>query len=92
MKAGDEGVRAITIYLSKPIIPVEKPVSHTVHTLDLMDNGITSLGCEFLGNALHPSSNKDLKKLMLDHNLIGTQGIKNLCEGRTCPSDTQGSL
>lgn len=79
IKALDEGVRAVSSYLAMPNI---------VKTLDLMDNGVTSLGkpsnylgCDFLGKALHPSANKTLQKLMLDHNNIGTEGLKNLCEG-----------
>ena len=79
VKAADEGVRSIANYLQG---------NKTVTILDLMDNGITALGitvlnlgCEFLGKALHPSSNQTLQKLMLDHNSIGTDGLKNLCQG-----------
>ena len=41
----DEGVRAICQYLE---------CNKNVLFLELLDNNITSLGCEFLGKALHP--------------------------------------
>ena len=72
MNAGDEGVRAIANYLQG---------NTTITILDLMDNGVTSLGCEFLAKGIHPAANKCLQKLMLDHNNIGTLGLKNLCQG-----------
>jgi hypothetical protein len=79
IKAGDEGIRSVCNFLNKNL---------TVTILDVMDNGLTplgrsvlSLGCEFLGGAMHPASNVTLKKLMLDHNLIGTSGLQNLCSG-----------
>lgn len=40
------------------------------------------IGCEFLGKAVHPAANQTLQKLMLDHNNIGSDGLKNLCRGR----------
>ena len=82
VRAGDEGIRALSNYMA---------INKTVTTLDIMDNGITQLGsrpltagCEFLGKALHPSSNLTLKKLMLDHNNIGSDGLRNLVSG-SCP-------
>jgi Ran GTPase-activating protein (RanGAP) involved in mRNA processing and transport len=84
VKAGDEGIRAVSNYLA---------TNKTVTTLDVMDNGITALGCEFLGKGLHPACNQTLKKLMLDHNNIGSQGLKNLCAGLALsPSLTELSL
>ena len=41
----DEGVRAICQFLE---------TTDTVQFLELLDNNITPLGCEFLGKALHP--------------------------------------
>jgi len=41
----DEGVRAICQYLE---------CTKNVLFLELLDNNITALGCEFLGKALHP--------------------------------------
>lgn len=88
IKAGDEGIRAVCNFLNK---------NTTVTILDVMDNGLTPLGrllvmsgCEFIGGAMHPASNLTLKKLMLDHNLIGTEGLQNLCSG--LPLVTQGWL
>lgn len=43
--------------------------------------GFFSTGCEFLGKGLHPASNQTLKKLMIDHNNIGTAGLANLVLG-----------
>jgi Ran GTPase-activating protein (RanGAP) involved in mRNA processing and transport len=45
--------------------------------LDLLDNNITSLGCEFLGKSLL-SPTVNLKQIKLDNNLIGNDGLKNL--------------
>ena len=41
----DEGVRAVCQYLE---------VAKNVAFLELLDNAITPLGCEFLSKALHP--------------------------------------
>ena len=49
--------------------------------LDLLDNKITSLGCEFIGNLVHPKSNTSLEILKLDHNEFGSKGMIALAEG-----------
>jgi hypothetical protein len=50
--------------------------------LDLLENGVTALGCEFIGKMiLHPINSVPLIKLKLDHNLIKVEGLKNLTEG-----------
>jgi Ran GTPase-activating protein (RanGAP) involved in mRNA processing and transport len=59
-KIGDEGVRFICKYLS---------TANSLDILDLMNNGITALGCEFLGKAL-TSPLVHLTQLKLDDNSI----------------------
>jgi Ran GTPase-activating protein (RanGAP) involved in mRNA processing and transport len=68
----DEGVRSICEYLD-----LGKPVT----ILELLDNKITALGCEFISKSLHPSSKPTIAILKLDHNNFGAQGVKNLSEG-----------
>jgi Ran GTPase-activating protein (RanGAP) involved in mRNA processing and transport len=53
---------------------------NSLQVLDLLDNGITSLGCEFFGKALVNPEIK-LRQIKLDNNLIGTEGLKNLSIG-----------
>eukprot|EP00828_Plagiopyla_frontata_P044629 TRINITY_DN7344_c0_g1_i1.p1 TRINITY_DN7344_c0_g1~~TRINITY_DN7344_c0_g1_i1.p1 ORF type:complete len:230 (-),score=47.93 TRINITY_DN7344_c0_g1_i1:114-803(-) len=53
----------------------------TVEKLDLLDNDITPLGCEFLGKILSVSSQLPLIELRLDHNVFGTEGLQNLAFG-----------
>jgi Ran GTPase-activating protein (RanGAP) involved in mRNA processing and transport len=52
-----------------------------VKALELLDNKITHLGCEFLGNLMHPKSNGSIQILKLDHNDIGADGLKTLTNG-----------
>ena len=47
----DEGTRAICQYLE-----IGKPVA----ILELLDNKITALGCEFISKALHPKMNPSI--------------------------------
>ena len=65
----DEGLRSICNYIDKV---------RTVEYLDLMDNKITALGCEFLGKTL---KNESIAKLKLDNNEIRNEGIANLTVG-----------
>lgn len=67
----DEGVRAICQYLE-----IGKPVLF----LELLDNRITALGCEFIARALHPKMNPTIQVLKLDHNQFGSQGVINLSQ------------
>ena len=67
----DEGLRSICNYIDK---------CNTIEYLDLMENNITSLGCELLSKVLINPSHKIIK-LRLDNNAIGTPGIKVLAEG-----------
>ena len=55
----DEGVRAICQFLE-----LGKPTLF----LELLDNRITHLGCEFISRALHPKMNPTIQVLKLDHN------------------------
>jgi hypothetical protein len=50
--------------------------------LDLLDNKITALGCEFIGRILRPiSTNPPIRYLKLDHNNFGSSGVMALSEG-----------
>lgn len=46
--------------------------------LELLDNRITHLGCEFIARSLHPKMNPTIQVLKLDHNQFGSQGVINL--------------
>jgi len=48
--------------------------------VDLLDNGINALGCEFIGKAVS-SELTNIKHLKLDDNIIKTEGLKNLAVG-----------
>lgn len=52
----------------------------TVTFLEMLDCEITSLGCEFLTHGLHPTNANGVVILKLDHNPIGSAGIKVLAE------------
>lgn len=67
----DEGLRSICNYIDKV---------QTVEYLDLMDNRITALGCQFLGKTLRNDRNNILK-LKLDNNDIRDEGLQNLVVG-----------
>jgi len=49
--------------------------------LELLDNKISPLGCEFIARTMHPKSNTAVSVLKLDHNDIGSEGIQNLAHG-----------
>jgi len=70
----DESVRSVCGYLE-----MEPPPN--VKDLQFTDNGITELGCEFLGRLLGPNGNKVVNKLMLDYNQFGTPGVEKLSVG-----------
>ena len=74
----DEGVRAICRYIM---------TCPSVIVLELFQNGITALGCQFIGKMITPGlipDNKcNLVYLKLDHNPIGSEGMKYLAEGLT---------
>ena len=58
--------------------------TNTVAFLELLDNNITALGCEFLGKALHPKMQAikpEIQILKLDHNNFGAEGVMALSEG-----------
>lgn len=48
--------------------------------MELLDNKITPLGCEFIAKVLHPSLNPTIQILKLDHNEFGSKGFINLAE------------
>lgn len=49
--------------------------------LELLDNHITPLGCEFISRILVPSAKQTLQLLKLDHNNFGSEGLNLLAEG-----------
>jgi hypothetical protein len=56
----------------------------SVLVLELLQNGITALGCQFIGKAINPlnsSSKCNITILKLDHNPIGSEGMEYLAEG-----------
>ena len=65
-------MRAICQYLElgKPVV-----------ILELLDNKITPLGCEFISRALHPKAQPQIQILKLDHNDFGADGVIALSEG-----------
>lgn len=67
----DQGVRSICNYIEK---------CNTIEYLDLMENNITELGCEFLAKVMMNPANK-ITKLRLDNNKIGLAGIAAISEG-----------
>jgi len=71
---GDESVRSVCYYLDA--VP-----SPNVQDLQFTDNGVTKLGCDFLGRTLGPSGNKMINLLRLDFNQFGTEGIEKLSLG-----------
>ena len=68
----DEGTRAVCLYLKANL---------NVQVLELLDNGITKLGCEFLSGCLAPSVRSQLIHLKLDHNSFGSEGVRELADG-----------
>lgn len=71
VNAEDEGLRTICNYVNK---------TFSIEELNLSENGITKLGCEFLGKTL-ADPKCSLLKLKLDGNPIGTSGLHNLSIG-----------
>merc|ERR1719401_2714362 len=52
-----------------------------VKDVQFCDNGVTELGCEFLGRTLGPNGNKVVNLLRLDYNHFGTPGVERLSLG-----------
>lgn len=72
---GDESVRSVCYYLNSPDpVPQVKDVHFT-------DNGVTALGCEFLGRTLGPTGNPVVNVLRLDNNKFGAEGVEKLSMG-----------
>ena len=53
----------------------------SVFKLDLLDNKLTYLSCEFVSRLVHPKTNTNLQILKLDHNEFGSRGVIALSEG-----------
>merc|ERR1719161_3493663 len=71
---GDESVRSVCHYLDG--VP-----SPAVEDLQFTDNGVTALGCEFLGRTLGPNGNTMVNLLRLDYNQFGSLGVEKLSLG-----------
>lgn len=71
---GDESVRSVCYYLDMEPSP-------TVEDVQFTDNGVTPLGCEFLGRTLGPTGNKIINFLRLDYNKFGAAGVEQLSMG-----------
>jgi Ran GTPase-activating protein (RanGAP) involved in mRNA processing and transport len=69
---GDESVRSVCLYLE---------CDPMVKDLHFTDNGLSPLGCEFLGKTLGPTGNKIVNLLRLDYNQFGTAGVEKLSDG-----------
>lgn len=78
----DEGVRVICKYLALRYSEVDE--------IELIDNKITALGCEFFANILMDKECK-LKCLTLDHNPIKSKGVEELSKG-ICMNNVLESL
>ena len=52
-----------------------------MHFLELLDNKISPLGCEFISRALHPKNKPTIISLKLDHNEFGSAGVTALADG-----------
>lgn len=72
---GDESVRSVCSYLNTP-----EPQPQ-VKDLQFIDNGVTDLGCEFLGKTLGPAGNKEVLILNLNYNKFGSPGVWKLSAG-----------
>jgi len=53
----------------------------TVSTLELLDNNISHLGCEFIARILGLGPDSPIEVLKLDHNDFGTKGVIELVKG-----------
>jgi len=83
---GDESVRSICHYLDADPESSDKKDSDKkwephCKELQFTDNGVTELGCEFLGRTLGPNGNKGVNVLILNYNQFGTPGMEKLSQG-----------
>jgi hypothetical protein len=49
--------------------------------MELLNNKITPLGCEFISKTLHPKMSPQIVILKLDHNDFGSEGMTRLADG-----------
>ena len=68
----DNGLSYVSKYLAG---------NKSVEILECMDNGITWLGCEFLGRVLKQEVGTSITTLKLDHNPLGSKGVTMLAAG-----------
>lgn len=62
----DEGLRHICNFIA---------TCRNVNILEVLNNMITPLGCEFVGRILHPDIGSNITILKLDHNRFGSAGV-----------------
>lgn len=70
----DEGIRSVCEYLR---------IAPNVLLLELLNNNITKLGCEFISKVIHPDTKSNIMVLKLDHNNFGSEGVIELAKGLT---------
>ena len=73
----DEGTRLICQYI------IKQP---NITILELLDCGVTPMGCEFLAKCMYPPQlgqgfGSNLAIFKFDHNLIGAKGLNMLADG-----------
>lgn len=71
-KCEDEGVRLIAKFMCEV---------KTVAILELLDAQVSAVGCEIIGQALNFKNELNLLILKMDHNPIGSEGLKHLAAG-----------
>ena len=71
-KCEDEGVRILVKFLLQ---------AKTVAVFELLDAQVTKIGCEMISKALLGQHSINLLVLKLDHNPIGSEGLKILAQG-----------
>jgi len=69
---GDEGIREI---VHKFIIETN---NSSLNLIELLNDNIGPLGCEFIGRIFEPSLPCNLMMLTLDYNTFGNEGLNNL--------------
>ena len=74
-RACDDGVAALARLLK------ERKEKLNIRALELVDNNIGIRGARYLGDALSLSGYKNITRLNLEHNPLGSEGIEAMCEG-----------
>jgi hypothetical protein len=56
-------------------------VGKGISVMELLDNKISPLGCEFISRVIAPKANTGIMVLKLDHNEFGSEGMMRLADG-----------